>query len=176
MSFGGMSEKIAMLKIITPVFIAIVSGCASTPSVENDVCVAFKTWIEAGPRTATHERKLIMPDQSDCYENSGPDEIIFTCLTTNLDCQPGVKCEDAADISFRENLFRPAHYWTEYGYFEVFNICLGTIKKRTSPYSEASKQSQIYSFEKNGIITNLNYDAAHKQVKVIVKYSSSNPN
>ncbi len=139
--------------------------------IEHDICSAFETWVEAGPRMVMSDRRLIMPNSSDCYNASGPDEIILTCLTTNLDCPKDVECEDAADTLFKKTLYRSAHTWTEYDYFEVFNICLGTIKKRTSFYSKESKQSQSYSIEKNGIVTKLTFDADSRHVKVVAGYS-----
>ena len=170
----GVSRKWQPL-IIAPFLFTILSGCASTPPIERETCSAFEAWIEAGPRIVTHDRRIILPNSNECYGSTAPDEIIITCLTTNLDCPKNIECEDTADTLFKKVLYRRAHSWTEYDYFEVFNICLGTIKKRTSAYSDASKVNQTYSIVKNKTITKLDYDAKEKRVKIVIQYAAPSP-
>jgi len=116
------------------------------------------------------ERRIILPNSNDCYDGSA---VVVTCLTTDLDCPKDVECKDEADTEFKRALFRPAHYWIEYDYFEVFNVCLGALEKRTGSYSKESEQNQVYSTQKHGRLITLSFDEADRRVTMSVSYTDT---
>lgn len=147
------------------------TACASTPSLETNVCNSFRTWITSGPRESSGDRRIIIPPSSDCYYEDY--EIPITCLRTDIDCPEGADCEDSADVVFRKDLYKPAHYWTEYDYFEVFNICLGTLKNRTHWVSREVEQNQSFKTSYRKSKVTLSYDADEMLTTIVVLYPDS---